>query len=217
MLRACMAESLPRPQIKKLLGVTEKGLGIIEKRLLANDGQLMLNMSSAYRFYTYVLQQEQCARDLDFIQRILMNEIKLYHDEYKRRLEGDVPCDDEGNMLEAPDLPPKPSPQAAIMAIKAKSEILDRTIKTGQELGIIDKRAKEVRVSGSVNLAAMPTEELKVALQERLDEFQNLVGSGELPTVYQRMIAGRQQPHDRARLRGRDGSNLDPDIGTPSS
>jgi hypothetical protein len=204
MLRACMAESLPRTQIKRILGVGDKDLGIIEKRLLANEGQLFINQSTAHRFFTYTLQQEQCARDLEYILSMIMAEMDIWNEAYRNRLNNDDDEEEGGSKL-----PPKPSAQAAIMAIKAKSEILDRTIKMGQDLGLIEKRAKELRVSGNLNLASLPTEELRMLRDKKRSEFNELVDEGRLPTVYERMIQRKNEPHERASIRGRDGSNLD--------
>jgi hypothetical protein len=74
------------------------------------------------------------------------------------------------------------------MAIKAKSDIFDRVIKTGQEMGIIEKRAKEMRVSGQINLAALPTERLKLLLQKRMQAFESLVKTGTLPAAFNKML-----------------------------
>lgn len=200
LLRACLSEGMRRSDIKRLFNVTDKEISTIEKRLLANEGQLFVNQSTAHRYYTYTLQQEQCARDLEFILSMIVEEMVTWNEAFKISIGQDDP----------PPLPPKPSSQAAVMAVKAKSDILDRTIKMGQDLGLIEKRAKELRVSGGLNLAAIPTEELRIVLQKKLNEFEKLVGRGKLPTVYQQMIANRKAPHERATKRGGDGSNLDP-------
>jgi hypothetical protein len=179
LLRACFAEGMQREEVMRLMDITEFQLAAIEKRLLANDGQRHLSMTAAHRYYIYALQQEQCVHDLDgFIQEAYdsihnWNEAaKLYGSPGAAR-----------KVLGA-----APSNQSAILAIKAKSEILDRTIKMGQEMGIIQKRAKEVRVSGQLNLAALPTEQLKKELSKKLDQFQELVGKGTVPDTYKRML-----------------------------
>jgi hypothetical protein len=214
LLRACISEGMSRSQIRKTIGVRETELCQIEKRLLANEGQPFINQSTAHRFYTYTLQQEQCVRDLEHVLSIIMSEMDLWATAYKKKVEsGDDEDDEEGSGR----LPPKPSSQAAVMAIKAKSELFDRTIKMGQELGLIEKRAKELRVSGNLNLAALPTEELRIVLSKKLKEFEKLVGEGKLPTVYERMIQTRTEPHAKANSRGRDGSNLDTDFDPVSS
>lgn len=203
LLRACVAEGMTRAQQKRLLDVrTDKELAVIEKRLLANEGQLVTNQSTAHRYFTYLLQQEQCGRDLEYVLSMIMAEMEAWNEAFGNRLDGD----DE-------KMPPRPSAQSAIMAIKAKSELLDRTIKMGQDMGIIEKRAKELRVSGNLNLAALPTEELRTVLDKKLKDFERLVGVGKLPTVYEKMMQRKLEPHAKAALNGRDGSNLDPSIG----
>jgi len=63
-----------------------------------------------------------------------------------------------------------------IGAIKVKTDILNNMLKIGQDLGIIEKRAKELRVLGDVNLAVLPTEELEELYRERLKYFGEVVG-----------------------------------------
>lgn len=179
LLRACFAEGMHRDDILRLLDITEFQLAAIEKRLLANDGQRHLSMTAAHRYYLYMLQQEQCVRDLDgFIQEAYDS---IHNWNKAAKLYGSPGA--ARKVLGA-----APSNQSAILAIKAKSEILDRSIKMGQDMGIIQKRAKEVRVSGQLNLAALPTEQLKKELGKKLDQFQELVGKGSIPDTYKRML-----------------------------
>ena len=64
-----------------------------------------------------------------------------------------------------------------IGAIKVKAQILADMIKIGQDLGIIDKRAKDVRVLGDLNLAVMPTQELANLYKERLRFFSEVISA----------------------------------------
>lgn len=179
MLRACLSEGMHSEDIVRLMRITDVQYAAIEKRLLADDGQKFLTKTSAHRYYLYALQQEQCVRDLDeFIQESYDSihswnkAAKLYGSPAAARKV----------------LGPAPPVQSAILAVKAKSEILDRSIKMGQDMGIIQKRAKEVRVSGQLNLAALPTEQLKKELGKKLDQFQELVSKGSIPATYKRML-----------------------------
>ena len=179
LVRACLSEGMQREDIMRLMDITDGQFAAIEKRLLADDGQKFLTQTAAHRFYLYALQQEQCVRDLDGLIQQVYDSLKNWND--------------AAEMYSSPAaarkvLGPAPSPQAAILAVKAKSEVLDRTIKMGQDLGIIQKRAKEVRVSGQLNLAALPTKQLKKELGKKLDQFQQLVGKGSLPDTYKQML-----------------------------
>jgi len=179
LLRACLSEGMQRDEILRLMKIGEHQLSIIEKRLLANDGQRHLTMTAAHRYYMYTLQQEQCVRDLDgFIQES--------HDAINNWNKAAKLYGSPATARKV--LGPAPSTQSGILAVKAKSEILDRTIKMGQDIGIIQKRAKEVRVSGQLNLAALPTEQLKKELTKKLDQFQALVSRGKVPSTYRRML-----------------------------
>lgn len=192
LLRACIAEGMNREEIMVVMNLREDQIAIIEKRLLANDGQKQLAMTTAHRYYVYTLQQEQCLRDLDYFVEETYRSIKNWNN--AARLYGSPG-------VARKILGTAPSPQAAVIAIKAKSEILDRTIKTGQDMGVIQKRAKEVRVSGQLNLAALPTEQLRKTLQKKLSQFDELVAKGTLPKMYINMLEqgndGRESVFER--------------------
>lgn len=182
LLRACIAEGMSREDIAAVMQLRDDQIATIEKRLLSNDGQRQLTLSTAHRYYIYCLQQEQCVRDLDYFVEASYQAIDAWNKAAK--------------LYGSPGVARKvlgaaPSNQGAILAIKAKSEILDRTIKMGQDMGIIQKRAKEVRVSGQLNLAALPTEQLKKTLQKKLNQFEELVGKGKLPKQYIKMLEGK--------------------------
>jgi transcriptional regulator with XRE-family HTH domain len=183
LFKAGLAEGLTREQIATVLGLTTAQLAPIEKRVLANDGQRFLTKATAYRYYEYYLRQEQCIRDLEYFVQMIYNDAEKYAVAYKNA------CD--GKLDEDYKLPPKPSVQAAVMAIKAKSDIHDKTIRMGQELGIIEKRAKEIRVSGNINLAALPTEQLRLMLDKKLKQMDALVSRGEVPSVFDNILRSR--------------------------
>lgn len=181
MLRACVSEGMSREQIMDHMEINNSQLTTIEKRLLANDGQRTLSMSTAQRYYQYFLKQEQCVRDLDYFVELTCDAVNKWKDAAEKLGSFDIARKTIGAM---------PSIQGAVIAVKAKSDIYDRTIKMGQELGIIAKRAKEIRVSGQLNLAALPTEQLKKVLEKKLDQFDKLVSEGKLPENYIKMLKG---------------------------
>jgi hypothetical protein len=174
MMRVCISEGMTKHEIQTLMKISDAKYSLIEKRLIAEDGNTFLTKSSAHRYYEYMLRQEQNLRDLDFFVQSIHDEMQEWK-ENKRT---------NGFKGKGPQIHP------AIVAIKAKSDILERTIKAGQDLGIINKRAKEIRVSGQLNLAALPTEQLRVELQRKLDDFHNLTRKGTLPPVYRKMLGG---------------------------
>jgi len=74
-------------------------------------------------------------------------------------------------------------------AIKAKAQIFKDTMVMGQELGIVNKRAKELRVLGELNLNVLPTDELKSLYDEKLSEFKSIVqGTKSLPNAYSQIL-----------------------------
>ena len=81
------------------------------------------------------------------------------------------------------------SSTAMVAAIKAKSQIIENTMKMGQELGIIAKRSREIRVVGQVNLATMSNDELHAMYEDMLGKFAGMVDSHrQLPGHFQKML-----------------------------
>jgi len=68
-----------------------------------------------------------------------------------------------------------PRKSGVVGAIKAKAQFYKDLVVMGQELGIIDKRAKELRVLGEINLGVLPTEELGELLEKRLAWFKDVM------------------------------------------
>ena len=125
------------------------------------------------------MRQEQCVRDLDYFISITCQAIKDWNDTAKAY---------NSTRAAKKMLGAAPSMQGAVLAVKAKSDIYDKTLKMGQEMGIIQKRAKEIRVSGQLNLAALPTEQLRETLARKLSQFEQLVQKGKLPKTYIKML-----------------------------
>lgn len=65
---------------------------------------------------------------------------------------------------------------ATVAALKAKSEILDRVIKTGQDFGILEKRAERKEVVAGVLVAKMDEEQLRGAIAGELARMGALLG-----------------------------------------
>lgn len=71
-----------------------------------------------------------------------------------------------------------PTPGAAVQAIKAKSEIMDKIIKTGQDMGILDKTPERKLVLHGVAVADTDTGTLRKMIATELS------GLGELVSKY---------------------------------
>ena len=156
--RLCIAEGLSRDEIMARMGWSDAEYDRIERRVLETDAARFTAMGTAHRYYVYMLQQEQCAHELD----VLLDEM---------RKQDSAPA------------------TAMVAAVKAKSKIFDNTIRMGQELGVIAKRAKEIRVVGQVNLATMSNDELAKMYDEMLGKFAAMVEPNRsLPSHYQKML-----------------------------
>lgn len=82
-----------------------------------------------------------------------------------------------------------PRKSGVVGAIKAQAQMLKDMMLMGQELGIINKRAKEVRVLGEINLAALPSVELQELFEERMKWFEKVVTPNpELPASYNNIL-----------------------------
>ena len=178
LFKAAMAEGMNRREIRKILGLNEDLFDKIEKQVINEDGQVEITKASPYRYYEYIQRQEKCIRDLEYFTNQVDSEIEFYKKAQKDFNSGKIEKLPSG----------RPNINAGIMAIKTKSDILDKMIKTGQELGIVEKRAKELRVSGNLNLAALPTEELKSLMSKKMKDMHLLVEKEKLPAVYTKML-----------------------------
>jgi hypothetical protein len=89
-----------------------------------------------------------------------------------------------------------PRKSGVVGAIKAKAQLVENMMKMGQELGIISKRAKEIRVLGEINLVALPNEEIQQLYEERMAFFQNVMqGTPELPPAYNSILKRAVEGH----------------------
>lgn len=66
---------------------------------------------------------------------------------------------------------------AMVNAVKARSDIIDRIFKTGQDLGIIEKKAKKIEIDGKVGLdvTSLSVEELRVHVSTEVRELADLL------------------------------------------
>lgn len=60
-------------------------------------------------------------------------------------------------------------------AVKAKSDILDKIIKVGQELGVVKRAAKEISIRGQVDVRTLSVAELRVHLEKEVSGLQKLL------------------------------------------
>lgn len=86
-----------------------------------------------------------------------------------------------------------------INAVKTKAGLLKDILTTGQDMGVINKKAKEVRVLGDINLAVMDTDHLQNLMFDRLKDFNKLIGKEEktLPTAYERILDSNVKKSER--------------------
>lgn len=181
MLRACLAEGMSRGEIARTMNLSRTELSALERKLMTDDAYPFLSVPAPHRYYTFVLQQEQCIRDLDFYIDAAYENVRSW-----REMLREIPPDDEHTRRQM--IKEFPNYQAAIAAVRAKSDILERVVKVGQDMGVIEKRPKEMRVSGQLNLAALPTEVLKEELQKKLDQLQNIVERRKVSPVFRRVV-----------------------------
>lgn len=62
-----------------------------------------------------------------------------------------------------------------VSAIKTRSDILDKIIKVGQDLGVINRSAKEVNINQNMNIQSMSISELKVTMKKELSDMKEMI------------------------------------------
>lgn len=71
---------------------------------------------------------------------------------------------------------------ACVGAIRARSDIFDKVIKTGQEFGILEKKPEEKRIVAGVMVAQLTNDQLRQAITTEISRLNQLVVTyGELP------------------------------------
>lgn len=93
-----------------------------------------------------------------------------------------------------------PKKSGVVGAIKAKAQIHKDVMTMGQELGIIAKRAKEMRLLGELNLNMMPTDDLRELYEQQMKKFEAIVqGTPMLPATYSQILSsGTQEGYKEA-------------------
>jgi len=64
---------------------------------------------------------------------------------------------------------------AIVGAVKARSDIIDKMIKLGQDFGIIEKKPEEKRIVAGVVVTQLSNEDLKAAIAEQISNLNTLV------------------------------------------
>lgn len=67
-------------------------------------------------------------------------------------------------------------PSAIVGALKAKSDIIDRIVKVGQEFGILEKAPEKKLIVGGIAVANMPTEDLRKTIVGAVTDLKKLMG-----------------------------------------
>jgi len=64
---------------------------------------------------------------------------------------------------------------AIVGAVKARSDIIDKMIKLGQDFGIIERKPQENRIIAGVVVTQLSNEELRAAITDQISSLNNLV------------------------------------------
>lgn len=81
---------------------------------------------------------------------------------------------------------------ALVTASRTRADVLDRIIKTGQELGVIHKTAKQVEINAAVDVTTLSVAELRIHVQEQIGKITDMIEvksapAGAAGVVYERM------------------------------
>jgi hypothetical protein len=66
---------------------------------------------------------------------------------------------------------------ALVSSLRTRADVLDRIVKTGQELGVITRTAKQVEMTGQIDITQLDVRELRVHIEHQLSEVHSLLGS----------------------------------------
>jgi hypothetical protein len=88
---------------------------------------------------------------------------------------------------------------ALVGAVKARSEILDKVVKAGQELGLIKRAAREISLHGSVDVRSLSISELRVHLQKEVSGLRKILDppnqlEGTAGVVLNRILGAKAEP-----------------------
>lgn len=64
---------------------------------------------------------------------------------------------------------------ALVSSLRTRADVLDRIIKTGQELGVIHKTPKQIEVSGNVDVTQLNAVELRAHIVHQVEEINRLL------------------------------------------
>lgn len=64
---------------------------------------------------------------------------------------------------------------ALVSSLRTRADILDRIVRTGQELGVIHKSARQVEISGKVDVTQLTVVELRAHVQAQVAEVHELL------------------------------------------
>jgi len=179
-------EGRPVPARARALRVAREGFTGLAANQEINDRKLSL---ARYRACKALLwPREQILEETGWSLQYLMSVERVAREEDREQLQsGADPVDifaeyREAQLLAARELEDlaqifRNSKQfsALVGAVKARSEILDKIIKTGQELGLIKRAAKEVHVRGKVDYEKLSIKELRVTLRREVDSMQRMI------------------------------------------
>jgi hypothetical protein len=144
-IKVNLALGKPDWDIAEELGLEWREYNDIKKEMYKWDTAQLYDRPAEQQYIDYVTRQEACLSDLNE----LIDEL-----------------DAESTAAAA---------QAKLGAIRAKSEIYDKIVKTGQGMGILEKAPERQQVVGGVIVAHLSSDELRTAVVDQLTELGALV------------------------------------------
>lgn len=85
---------------------------------------------------------------------------------------------------------------AVVSSLRTRAEVLERIMKMGQELGVVHKTARQVEVSGAVDITQLTVVELRARVKAQVAEVRELIAPAEQPdgtagVVLRRLTGGK--------------------------
>lgn len=152
-LRGCLAEGLDDDAIGERFGLGWQDIEELKRRFLDQEAETLRTRSTEHTYAIYVTEQRQCLGDLDD----LINEYRGGEED------GDSKKDSKKNA------------SAVIGAVRARSDIIDRIMKMGQEVGLIERKSDGKSLAAGAAITQMTNVQIRQYIITEMGHFNDLM------------------------------------------
>lgn len=192
-MRGCITEGLDDEDICERFGLSWEDIDELRRKFLDEEAELIRHRSTEHTYVQYCLEMRRCLEDLE----------KVGID-YVRGSEST----DETNVA-------KVNVSGYVGAVRARADILDRIIKTGQDFGLIERKVDGKGVAAGEAIKDLNNAEFRRYIFQEINVFNTLqLKYGDKPfteidpgPLYQSVSTPKfpiqkPKPHDRGKVFG---------------